>query len=243
MIYEIAGLRVEIANQHAYTTKFCQAYLSKNQDLPADLTAIVTEAEMQEEREASAGFSDGYIENICLYRSICRQIPAKNRFLLHASILERNGKAYAFLGRSGTGKSTHTKLWLRYVENTCVLNGDKPILEYIDGKLYAHGTPWQGKENWGYNGRAELCGLCFLEQAKVNEISKMSLSETSSRVFTQVLLPQDEENVVATLDLLDKLVANVPAYLLKCDISEEAVKLSFEQLTGEIYGPTMKSED
>lgn len=243
MIYEIAGLRVEIANKHAYTTKFCGAYLSENQDLPADLTATVTDAELQEEREASPGFSEGYIENICLYRSICRQIPMMNRFLLHASILECNGKAYAFLGRSGTGKSTHTKLWLRFVDNTRVLNGDKPILEYCDGKFYAHGTPWQGKENWGYKGKAELCGLCFLEQAKVNEIAKLPVGETSSRVFTQVLLPQDEENVVATLDLLDKLVAEVPAYLLKCDISEEAVKCSFEKLTGEIYAPKIQNED
>lgn len=243
MIYEIAGLRVAIDNKHAYTTKFCQDYLSDDQESPVDITASVTEEELQEERTCSPNFSDGYIENICLYRSICRQIPTKNRFLFHSSVLEHNGNAYAFLGRSGTGKSTHTKLWLRYVENTRVLNGDKPILEYADGKIFVHGTPWQGKENWGYRGKAELRGLCFLEQAKENSIAKMPTNETSSRVFQQVLLPQDEENVVATLDLLDKLVENIPAYLLKCDISEEAVKLSFEQLTGEAYTQILKSEE
>ena len=243
MIYDIAGLRVQIENRCAYTTKFCEEYLSQDQEKSADLTAKVTNEEFQEEKALSVGFSDGYIENICLYRSICRQIPTKNRFLLHASILEYNGKAYAFLGRSGTGKSTHTKLWLRYVENTRVLNGDKPILEFTNGKFYAHGTPWQGKENWGYKGKAELCGLCFLEQAKENSISKMSVSETSSRVFQQVLLPQDEENVVATLDLIDKLVEIVPSYLLKCDISEEAVRHSFEKLTGETYNSMIKREE
>ena len=243
MIYDIAGLRIQIENKSAYTTKFCQEYLSENQDLPADIVAKVTENEFKEEKELSPNFSDGYIENICLYRSICKQIPTQNRFLLHASILEYNGKAYAFLGRSGTGKSTHTKLWLHYVENTCVLNGDKPILEYVDGKFIAHGTPWQGKESWGYKGKAQLCGLCFLEQAKENEISKMSVGETSARIFQQVLLPQDEENVVATLDLIDKLVEIVPAYLLRCNISEEAVSCSFEKLTGETYQSTLSKED
>ena len=243
MIYEIAGLRVEIINKHAYTTKFCQEYLSADQEAPADLTATATNEEIQAEKEASPNFSDGYIENICLYRSICRQIPTKNRFLLHASILEHNGKAYAFLGRSGTGKSTHTKLWLRYVNNTRILNGDKPIIEYRDGKFYAHGTPWQGKEGWGYKGEAELCGLCFLEQANINEIFKLPVSNTSSKVFTQVLLPQDERNVVATLDLLDKFVATIPAYLLKCDISEAAVQLSFEKLTNETYTPIINNEE
>ena len=243
MIYEIAGLRVEIANKHAYTTKFCGAYLSENQDLPAHLTASVTDAELQEEREASPGFSDGYIENICLYRSICMQLPTVNRFLLHASILEYDGKAYAFLGKSGTGKSTHTKLWLKFLPDARVLNGDKPILEFANKEFYAHGTPWQGKENWGYNGRAKLFGLCFLEQAKENSVEKLSISETSARIFQQILLPQDENNVIATLDLIDKLVATVPAYLLKCNISEEAVQCSFQALTKKEFLSNKNNEE
>ena len=237
MIYDIAGLRIQIHNTYPYTTKFCHSYLSDDQASDVDLTATVTEEEFKAEKAQSPEFSDGYIENICLYRSICMQIPTRNRFLLHSSILEYDGKAYAFLGKSGTGKSTHTKLWLKYLSDTRVLNGDKPILEFTNGQFYAYGTPWQGKENWGYNGKAQLCGLCFLEQAKENSIQPLSISETSSRVFQQILLPQDESNVVATLDLIDKLVSTIPAYLLKCDISEEAVKHSFQALTGTEYLP------
>lgn len=243
MIYDIAGLRVLIKNKHPYTTKFCKAYLSDNQDAPEDVVASVTEAEFTEEKNISPEFTDGYIENICLYRSLCKQLPTLNRFLLHASILEYDGKAYAFLGRSGTGKSTHTKLWLRFIKNVCVLNGDKPILEYSNGQFFAHGTPWQGKENWGYKGKAPLNGLCFLEQAKENSITKLSVSETSSRIFQQILLPQDAENALATLSLIDKLIATVPVYLLKCDISQEAVKHSFEALTKEKFLSNIKKED
>ena len=243
MIYNIAGLRIFIENQHSYTTKFCQKYLSEDQTSQYDIIARVTTEELEAEKAASPNFSDGYIENICLYRSICRQLPILNRFLLHASILEFNGKAYAFLGRSGTGKSTHTRLWLKHVQNTKVLNGDKPILEYQDNTFYAYGTPWQGKEGWGYNGKAPLCGLCFLEQAKENSISKLSATEISARLFQQVLLPQDVANVTATLDLLDKLIANVPAYLLKCNISEEAVQTCFEMITQQEYKENKYNEE
>jgi len=77
--------------------------------------------------------------------------------------------------------------------------------------------------------------LCFLEQAKENSIEKLTASQTSSRLFSQVLLPEEEENVVATLELVDKLILEVPSFLLKCTISEEAVEKSFETLTGNRY--------
>lgn len=235
MIYEIAGLRVFIENRCKFTEMFCQKYLSADQDSPFDIHSVVTNEEFQEEKQQSQNFPDGYIENICLYRNICRQMPSRNRVLLHSAILEYEGNAYAFLGRSGTGKSTHTGLWLQNIPNTKILNGDKPILEICGDKVYAYGTPWMGKEGLGYNGRAQLKGICFLEQAKQNEIQSLALSQSATRIFTQILLPEDEENATKTLELVDKLVTCVPSFLLKCDISEEAVKLSFEAMTGKKY--------
>jgi hypothetical protein len=233
MVYEIAGLRVQIDNKYEFTTKFCQDYLSQDQTSPVEIIAVATDEEFEQEKKmAEQNFSDGYIENICLYRSICMQMPAFGRMLLHCSVLEYDGIAYAFLGRSGTGKSTHTKLWLKYLSPTRVINGDKPILEYREGEFIAYGTPWMGKERWGTKAKAPLKGLCFLEQAKTNAIRKLSVSETSSRLFTQILIPNEEANAIATLDITDKLVSTVPAYLLQCDISEEAVEKSFEMMTG-----------
>ena len=232
MVYEIAGLRVRIENKYEFTTKFCREYLSDDQESPVDIIATASEEEFAAERSLSDEFSDGYIENICLYRSICMQMPTFGRMLVHCSVLEYDGNAYAFLGRSGTGKSTHTKLWLKYLSPTRVINGDKPILEYKDGGFIAYGTPWMGKERWGTRAQAPLKGLCFLEQAKVNSIRKLSIAEASTRLFTQILIPSEEKNAIATLELTDKIVTKVPAYLLQCDISEEAAKKSFEAMTG-----------
>ena len=151
MIYEIAGLRILIENRCKYTESFCKDYLSVDQTSPVDLSAKVTNEEFYEERELSGNFSDGYVENICLYRTICRQLPMKNRMLLHASILAYDGNAYAFLGKSGTGKSTHSGLWTKYLQNVSYVNGDKPILEQKADGFWAHGTPWNGKEGFGNN--------------------------------------------------------------------------------------------
>ena len=235
MVYEIANLRVRIENQYEYTTKFCREYLSANQASPVDITATVTEEEFAKEKAQSSEFSDGYIENICLYRSLCLQLPRFQRMLLHASVLEFDGNAYAFLGRSGTGKSTHTRLWMQTIKNCRIVNGDKPILEKTDEGFIAHGTPWRGKENWGEKRSALVKGLCFIEQAKENSIVKLSPSETSVRLFQQILLPTEMQEVVATLDMLDRFIAKTPAYLLQCDISKKAVETSFTALTGRSY--------
>lgn len=233
MIYKIADLNVKLNNKYPFTDKFCNKYLTDSDTY--DIEASVTDEEFALERVASPNFSDGYIENICLYRSLCNQLPKLGRFLLHSSVIEYEGNAYAFLGKSGAGKSTHTGLWLEYLENAKILNGDKPIIGF-DGKTFtAYGTPWNGKENRGYNGKAPLKALCFIEKSKENEIERLSVSETTMRIFTQILLPTDELAAATTLELVDRLVTDIPAYILKCDISENAVKTSFPALTGKNY--------
>ena len=230
MIYDIADLRIDIRNEYPYTTRFCAEYLSKDQQSTADIVATVSAEEFDEEKKQSQNFPDGYIENICLYRSMCLQLPHFNRMLLHAAILEYDGNAYAFLGRSGTGKSTHTGLWLQAFDGAKIVNGDKPILKIDDGVI-AYGTPWMGKEGRGCNTKAPWKGLCFLEHAKENSIRRLSPAEVTSKLFLQILMPTDEDAAVKTLELADRLIQSVPAWLLKCDISEEAVKCSFEEMT------------
>ncbi len=236
MIYEIADLRIFIDNKYDFTTKFCQAYLSADQISPVQLTARATEDAIEQERQASPqGFSDGYLENICIYRDLCLQLPTLNRFLMHAAILEYEGEGFAFLGRSGAGKSTHTSLWLKHLDGSRIVNGDKPILSFDGETFTAYGTPWMGKERRGCNASVPLKGLCFIEQATENSIRKLSLSETTMRLFTQLLLPSDEANAAKTLEIADELVRRIPAYVLSCDISEEAVKTSYEALANKNY--------
>lgn len=228
MLYDIADLKIEIKNRLKYTDKFCEGYLAKDQTLKPDISVAVTDDDFKKEKAESQGFSDGYIENLCIYRKICNRAPDFDRFLLHSSVIEYDGDAYAFLGKSGAGKSTHSSLWIKHLEGARFLNGDKPILGYKDNSFYVYGTPWQGKEGYGYNGKAKLKCACFIEQAKENSITRLTADEFAERVFSQILMPENPDGVMKTLALLDNLVKTIPAYLLKCDISEDAFKTSSE---------------
>ena len=94
MIYEIADLRIRIENCCSFTTEFCKEYFSQI-DGTFDLSAKVSKAAFAEEKRLSPGYSDGYIENICLYREICMQLPRFDRFLLHPAGAAQKEKGYA----------------------------------------------------------------------------------------------------------------------------------------------------
>ncbi len=237
MIYEIADLRIDICNRLEYTTRFCAGYLSEDQTTPAHFRVAVTDEQFRAEKAASPDYSDGYIENICIYRNICLEMPKYDRMLLHACVLSYDEKGYAFLGRSGTGKSTHSRLWLQYLPSAFIVNGDKPILAFDGEKVYAYGTPWMGKEGLGKRTKVALNGLCFLRQAKENSLQKLDALQASRLLFLQILMPSEEETAARTLELADRLLTVVPAYLLDCNISKEAVQVSFEGMTGAEFLP------
>ena len=225
----LAGVRVGIDNRYTYLEKQCHAF--RCEDGPVDFTVSVTQEEIVEEQKFGR-FSDGYCESICMYRHICEKMPAYGVFLMHASVIEVDGFAYAFSAPSGTGKSTHTALWLKNIPHARVLNGDKPLLRVEEnGTVTAFGTPWNGKENWGENISATLKGVCFLERGLVNEIRRVSEEETVMRLAHQLYLRGDRGSVTLQLALMDTFVRTVPFYAIKCNISDEAALLSYETMS------------
>ena len=239
MIYEIADLRIDIQNRCEYTTRFCAEYLSDDQTTPAHFSVRVTNEEFLEEKaiveKSGLKYSDGYIENICLYRQICLRAPNFGRMLLHACVLSYDGKGYAFLGKSGTGKSTHSRLWLKYLQGAYIVNGDKPLLAFENGTVYAYGTPWMGKEGLGCKDKVALSALCFLRQAKVNKLTSMAVKDAVQVLFGQLLVPKTAEAALKTLEFADEIIKHVPAYLMECDISQEAARVSYEGMTGKVF--------
>ena len=114
-----------------------------------------------------------------------------------------------------------------------VINGDKPILRFLDGKLTAFGTPWQGKENWGTNASVPLRALCFLERGAENSIESLDNGETVKRLFSQILMPTEPEGAVRFLALLDRTVRETPAYLLYCNMDPSAALVALERMKKE----------
>ena len=100
---------------------------------------------------------NGYLESLAIYRKIAEKVIEYNGFLLHGVVVEVNKCGIAFLARSGVGKSTHVMLWKELLKNKLtIINGDKPLVRIIDGKIFAYGTAWAGKEKLHKNTKTEL---------------------------------------------------------------------------------------
>lgn len=150
---------------------------------------------------------------------------------LHSSAVVAGGKAYLFLGPSGTGKSTHSRLWGRVFADCFLLNDDNPAVRVSQGEALAYGTPWSGKTPCHRNAGAPLGGLVRLVQARRN---RFGLQEDTDAFAT--LLPsgsairQDPELLSALCDNLAELAGSVPVGVLECLPDEAAARLCRESL-------------
>lgn len=229
----IAELNVEIHNRYPYVEDFCREFLAEFER--PDITVRVTPEEIEQEREQDLYHSDnGYLECICIYRQIALELPRFDAMVFHASVVALDGEAYAFAAASGTGKSTHTALWLRqFGDRAVVVNGDKPIFRCIAGKWFAFGTPWRGKERLGGKISAPLKALCFLERGAQNTIAPLDDGSAVARLFSQVLLPKDLDMADRFLALLDDLIVKTPQYLLHCNMLPEAAIVAHDGMSKE----------
>lgn len=227
-IIKLADVRIRIDNRYSFLERQCRAYVVEGDEY--DFSVSVTNDEIAEEQKHGE-FSEGYCESICTYRHICEILPSYNVFLMHSSVIEVDGYAYAFTAKSGVGKSTHTSLWLKNIPNARVLNGDKPLYRLEDdGTLTVYGTPWNGKENWGENISAPLAAICFIERGVENSIRKADEADAVSRLMHQLYLRGSRQSVTQQLVLMDALVRAVPYYVLACNISDEAALLAYNTM-------------
>lgn len=232
----LAGTAVGFQNRYPDLEWMCRDYESA---LPPELTIRVTQEELEEERKKQEeAFSDGYLETVCCYRKAANRLLSRDTFVLHGSVVELNGEGYVFLAPSGGGKTTQTRLWQGYFGKALrVINGDKPLIrmETQAGApvFRAYGTPWQGKEGMGCNASVPLKALFFLEKSKSPSVAPAEEGQTVDRLFRQMLMPKEAEGMRRLLAMADALVCRVPAYILRCDMSENSVLCAYQAVKGE----------
>lgn len=224
---KLAEKNVSITSKYDYAHKACEGYISESDVY--EIASFVTEEELASEIDNSETvITKEYAEFICLYRKIAEELPKYNRVVMHGAAITYNGSGVLFAAPSGTGKSTHIRLWKSaFRDKVDIVNGDKPIIGIEENNIMVYGSPWAGKENWHKNRCAPLRAICILTRSPDNFIRKINPQECLPLLLKQIYLPKNTESLRLTLELFSQLVSGVPVYVLGCDISQEAALTAY----------------
>lgn len=159
------------------------------------------------------------------------KILYRNGIVVHASSIAWNGKGIMFSAPSGTGKSTHVKLWQDHLgTDVKIVNDDTPAVRLLNGKPYIFGTPWSGNGT-NCNIAVPLEAIVILEQANENQVKQLSAQEAILNLIPRCFIPYFNKDFIDTaMTVFEKIILSVPVYLLKCRPDKEAVEMIYQCL-------------
>ena len=151
----------------------------------------------------------------------------KQTALFHSSVVSFQDKAYMFLGKSGTGKSTHSRLWLKYIEGTELINDDNPVVRiHDDGSILVYGSPWSGKTPCYRNVSYPLGAIVLLEQAPQNVIRRLKPLEAYAALMTSISGKRWDSRLAEGLHETENLlVTHASIWHLDCLPDEDAARV------------------
>lgn len=232
--YKIAGVVFDAEFTSSQLKKLCQDYCYTG-DLSADFTITVTKEELLEEHKKNPELSFWATESFLAYSKLNEYlIKTRKGLMFHSTAIAVDGKAYLFTANSGVGKSTHARLWREVLGDKAVMiNDDKPIITVENGVVYANGSPWQGKHNLGNKIKVPVKAVCKIERGEENSIEQANFSEMAITVLEQTIRPESEEGIDSLFGLIEDVLSKVDLCKLKCTPTLDAVKVSYEYMSGE----------
>ena len=152
---------------------------------------------------------------------------------MHASVVENDGKGYLFLGQSGTGKSTHSQLWLDNIPGTRLLNDDNPIVRvHADGSAWVYGSPWSGKTHCYHNRQVPVGAFVALRQAPENKMHPLEIAEAYAELYASSSGLKCDQTMGSDLhETMATVAVSVPFYRLDCLPDAAAAWLNFHTVT------------
>lgn len=153
---------------------------------------------------------------------------------VHSSAIVCNGRALLFLGESGTGKSTHTRLWRENIAGAVLLNDDSPFIGFVDGRATAFGAPWSGKTPCYKQEHYPIAAIVRLSQAPHNAIRPLRSVHAIGALLPSLTpaFGYDDELQDRMLATLSKIISQVPVYHLECLPDAAAARLSYDTVFG-----------
>ena len=151
--------------------------------------------------------------------------------LIHASCIVSGEKGYPFTAKSGTGKSTHTSLWMKHIEGCELLNDDNPIIRVINGQAFIYGSPWSGKTPCYRNVKVRLGAIVNIERAKRNYIERLPVVQAFASLLPSCSsMKWDEELYGNQCQILSKVMEQTPVYTMHCLPDEEAAHVCHDAI-------------
>lgn len=235
MKYSIADLIIEFDAKYNTTKKRAEKYKYNEEKKSTNFKINVSDNNIKKEIELNETLTVDLAEYMIIGTNFYKGLLNYNGCMLHASAVVIDNEAYLFSANSGTGKSTHTSLWLKHLneKKPYIINDDKPTIRIMEDGIYVYGTPFSGKNDISKNTRAKLKGICFIERSTKNSIKKIEPKEALPLFFEQTVKRLNKEQMLKLLDIMDVILTKIPMYKMCCNVSEEAVKLSYETMKGE----------
>ncbi len=186
MLIELAGIPAEVICRYPENEVFLSDYRTERPPL------ITIRPDDEDLRRIQSGFDrvavlnggepqplpPAFLENNAIHALLAESLVAYDVLLMHGSALCMDGEAYVFTARSGTGKSTHARLWREaFGDRVWMINDDKPLLRILPDEVRVYGTPWAGKHRLSRNAYAPLRAIILLDRATENSMSVLSGAE------------------------------------------------------------------
>lgn len=237
----LANKVVAVSALYPSTRDFCSEYITCDAadfSVSVELSDILLEDRKSDEERALEGlavykYSPEYLETLALYRKIAEGMARFDVILFHGSAIMLDGEAYIFTAKSGTGKSTHTRLWREvFSDRAVMINDDKPLISLADGKPTVYGTPWCGKHGIGNNISAPVKAICILNRAESNTIAKIPAPLAMPELLVQTYRFSDAEGMKRVLASLDSLIKSVGIYRLACNMQPDAALVAYNGMKG-----------
>ena len=232
---KLAGRAIEVTALYEATRQACGDFLCGG---PGELSVAITEADLAFEKEKSArearieglpepDFGPETLELTALLRAVTEKLFAYDTLLFHGSAICVDGEVYLFTAKSGTGKSTHTRLWRQLLGSRAVtVNDDKPFLRLGAEEVTVCGNPWNGKHGLGCNMQAPLRAICILERGTENRICRIPAKEALRLLLQQSSRPRSPALLPKYMELIDALSGAVAFYRLQCNMEPSAAKVA-----------------
>lgn len=234
--YRLAGHAIKIESLYSQVHTLCAAYRVEDDaeycitTAPADIAYERKRSARADELEGVAvrEYSNPYLETLAVYRKLAQLLVQDDILLMHGAVVAVDGQAYLFTARSGTGKTTHTRLWMQqFGDRAVMVNGDKPLLHVTNTGVTVYGTPWDGKEHLSRNIACPLKAVCILTRSETNHIERISPKEALTMLCQQSYRPAQPAALRKTLALVDLLSSSVSLYKLGCNMEPEAALVAY----------------